>query len=69
MIRNKGPPGAASASTRRLTSASSSNGGAWCGLLRASITSDPSQPQCFCAIKDADAVQVGRRVRARERHP
>ena len=27
------------------------------------------QPQCFCCVKLADAVNVGGRVRARERHP
>ncbi len=47
----KGPPRAASASTRRVTSGSSTSGGAWCGLMRASITSEPRQPQCFCSVK------------------
>ena len=47
MIPCSGPPGAASASTRLVTSGSSTSGGAWCGLVRASITSDPKQPQCL----------------------
>ena len=42
-----GPPGAARASTRRSISGSSTSGGAWCGLIRASITSGPVQPQCL----------------------
>ena len=42
-----GPPGAARASTRRSTAGSSTRGGAWCGLIRASMTSGPRQPQCF----------------------
>src|SRR5260370_1050109 len=50
MILYNGPPGAASCSTRRATSGSSSSGGAWCGLMRASITSEPVQPQCFCWV-------------------
>ena len=51
MIRCNGPPGAARASTRRLTAASASKAGAWCGFGRASITSAPSHPQCFCRVK------------------
>ena len=31
----------------RVTRGSASSGGAWCGLLRASITSGPGQPQCL----------------------
>ena len=45
-----GPPGAARASTRFVTAGSSTSGGAWCGLMRASITSGPRQPQCFCSM-------------------
>ena len=37
--------------------------------VRASITSDPRQPQCLCSTKLPDAVDVGRRIGARERHP
>ena len=42
-----GPPGAASASTRRSIVGSSIRGGAWCGLILASMTRGPVQPQCF----------------------
>ena len=41
----------ARASTRRVTAGSSTSGGAWCGLIRASITSGPRQPQCLCSVK------------------
>src|SRR5207237_9709351 len=47
----RGPPGAARASTRFRTAGSSSNGGAWCGLMRASMTRAPSQPQCLCRVE------------------
>ncbi len=40
-------PRAASASTRRVTAGSSTSGGAWCGLMRASMIREPVQPQCF----------------------
>jgi len=46
-----GPPGAPNSSTRRVTSGSSTRGGAWWGLVRASITSEPKQPQCLSAKK------------------
>ena len=46
-----GPPRAARASTRRVTSGSSISGGAWCGFVRASITSEPKQPQCLSRMK------------------
>ena len=69
MIPANGPPAAPSASTRRVTSGSSTSGGAWCGLIRASITSDPRQPQCFCRVERFHAIHVGRRIAARERDP
>lgn len=47
MIPCSGPPGAPRASTRRSTAGSSSKGGAWWGLRRASITRGPSHPQCL----------------------
>ena len=53
MIPCNGPPRAASASTRRVTSGSSISGGAWCGLIRASITSEPRQPQCFSWVNES----------------
>ena len=61
--------GAARASTRRETSGSSTSGGAWCGLRRASITSGPRQPQCLFCCEGVDAVDVGGGVGARERDP
>ena len=49
--RDKTPPFARanSASTRALTSAFSTRGGAWCGFVRPSITIEPRQPQALCA--------------------
>ena len=35
-----------------LDSGSSTSGGAWCGLIRASITRRPVQPQCFLSMND-----------------
>lgn len=42
-----GPPGAAISSMRRVTFGSSTSGGAWCGLMRASRIKGPAQPQCL----------------------
>ena len=69
MIPWSGPPGAPRASTRRSISGSSTRGGAWCGLIRASITSGPGAAPVLLVDEGADAVDVGRRVRPGERHP
>ena len=53
----------------RSTSGSSTSGGAWCGLMRASITSGPRAAPVLLVDEGADAVDVGRGVGARERHP
>jgi len=57
IIPCSGPPVAASSSTRRVTSGSSIRGGAWPGLVRASITIAPRQPQCFSST---NASTIGR---------
>ena len=42
-----GPPWWQRSSMRAETAGSSSTGGAWCGLSRASMTNGPLQPQCL----------------------
>ena len=64
-----GPPGAASASTRRVTAGSSTNGGAWCGFARASITSEPCTAPVLVGHERLDAVNVRRRIAPREGRP